>query len=214
MATRSQTRKKEEAKPKKEGYFSNLRRQQLEAQTKIKKDSEKKKKTAAEIKANKKLAEGLKSGVIDRRTVGEKPKTTTPKATTPKATTTTKAPVSKITGDTYGIKSGDTLSAIAKRAGTTVAAIMATNPSIKDKNKIQAGKSLKIPSGKSSAERDRKKKTEAETTANKKLAEGIKKGAIDRRTVGDKPKATAKKAEKSLGHLIQIQLTHHPVLRR
>jgi len=84
MATRSQTRKKEEAKPKKEGYFSRLRRQQLEAQTKIKKDSDKKKerkkKTAAEIKANKKLAEGIKKGVIDRRTVGEKSKTTAKKA--------------------------------------------------------------------------------------------------------------------------------------
>ena len=48
-------------------------------------------------------------------------------------------------GSPYKIKSGDTLSGIAKRRGTTVAKIMAANPSIKDKNKIIAGKSLKMP---------------------------------------------------------------------
>ena len=52
----------------------------------------------------------------------------------------------KISGSSYKIKSGDTMSAIAKRRGTTVAEIMKANPSIKDKNKIFAGKSLKIPS--------------------------------------------------------------------
>jgi len=52
----------------------------------------------------------------------------------------------KIAGSSYKIKSGDTLSAIAKRRGTTVAQIMKANPSIKDKNKIFAGKSLKLPS--------------------------------------------------------------------
>ena len=48
-------------------------------------------------------------------------------------------------GSPYKIKSGDTLSGIAKQRGTTVAKIMAANPSIKDKNKIIAGKSLKMP---------------------------------------------------------------------
>ena len=43
------------------------------------------------------------------------------------------------------IKSADTLSAIAKREGTTVNEIMKANPQIKDKNKIQAGASISIP---------------------------------------------------------------------
>ena len=60
--------------------------------------------------------------------------------------TKTKTPVK--TGGSYKIKSGDTMSAIAKRRGTTVAEIMKANPSIKDKNKIFAGKSLKMPSSK------------------------------------------------------------------
>ena len=60
--------------------------------------------------------------------------------------TKTKTPVK--TGGSYKIKSGDTMSAIAKKRGTTVAEIMKANPSIKDKNKIFAGKSLKIPGNK------------------------------------------------------------------
>src|SRR5210317_295000 len=38
----------------------------------------------------------------------------------------------------YKIKSGDTLSQIARAKGTTVRAIMAANPNIKDANKIRA----------------------------------------------------------------------------
>ena len=48
----------------------------------------------------------------------------------------------------YKIKSGDTLSQIARAKGTTVRAIMAANPSIKDANKIKAGASLTIPAPK------------------------------------------------------------------
>ena len=44
----------------------------------------------------------------------------------------------------YSIKSGDSLSKIAKKHGTTVAILMAAN-NIKDANKIKAGASLKIP---------------------------------------------------------------------
>ena len=51
----------------------------------------------------------------------------------------------KITGSNYKIKSGDTLSAIAKKRGTTVATLKQLN-NIKDVNKIFAGRSLKIPS--------------------------------------------------------------------
>lgn len=43
-----------------------------------------------------------------------------------------------------GIKKGDTLSALAKKYGTTVKALMASNPDIKDANKIRAGAKLNI----------------------------------------------------------------------
>lgn len=59
------------------------------------------------------------------------------------------APSSSSSGDSSSssqtIKSGDTLSAIAKREGTTVNEIMKANPQIKDKNKIQAGASITVP---------------------------------------------------------------------
>ena len=45
----------------------------------------------------------------------------------------------------YKIKAGDTLSAIAKKAGTSVATLKKLN-NIKDVNKIRAGTSLKLPS--------------------------------------------------------------------
>lgn len=45
---------------------------------------------------------------------------------------------------TYTIKSGDTLTAIARKYGTTVSALVAAN-GIADPNKIYAGSSLKIP---------------------------------------------------------------------
>jgi len=48
----------------------------------------------------------------------------------------------------YKIKSGDTLSQIARAKGTTVKAIMAANPKIKDANKISAGATLSIPTPK------------------------------------------------------------------
>ncbi|KAH0795471.1 LysM peptidoglycan-binding domain-containing protein [Histomonas meleagridis] len=47
---------------------------------------------------------------------------------------------------TYTVKSGDTLSAIAARYGTTVSAICSLN-GIKNANKIYVGQKLKIPSG-------------------------------------------------------------------
>ena len=45
-----------------------------------------------------------------------------------------------VTPDTYTVRKGDTLTAIAKRYGTTVKALMAKNPQIKNANKIVAGK--------------------------------------------------------------------------
>lgn len=59
-------------------------------------------------------------------------------ATAPTTTTTQQY-------ETYTIKSGDTLSKIAKQYGTTVDKIMAANPYVTNKNKIYAGKTLQIP---------------------------------------------------------------------
>lgn len=62
------------------------------------------------------------------------------------ATTATPPPAEQVQQyETYLIKSGDTLSKIARRYGTTVEKIMAANPYITNKNKIYAGKTLQIP---------------------------------------------------------------------
>ena len=47
-------------------------------------------------------------------------------------------------GGSYKIKSGDTLSQIAKRRGTTLKALLAANPSIKNANKIRVGQTIKM----------------------------------------------------------------------
>ena len=44
----------------------------------------------------------------------------------------------------YSIKSGDTLSQVAKRQGTTLKALLAANPSIKDPNRIRIGQKIKM----------------------------------------------------------------------
>jgi len=46
---------------------------------------------------------------------------------------------------TYKIKSGDTLSQIAKKNGMSLQALLTLNPSIKNANKIRAGQSIKLP---------------------------------------------------------------------
>ena len=45
----------------------------------------------------------------------------------------------------YKIKSGDTLSQIAKKKGLTLKQLKAANPNITDMNKIRAGATLKLP---------------------------------------------------------------------
>ena len=45
----------------------------------------------------------------------------------------------------YKVKSGDTLSQIAKNMGTTLKALMAANPQIKNANKIKPGQTIKTP---------------------------------------------------------------------
>lgn len=49
------------------------------------------------------------------------------------------------TSGSVKVKSGDTLSQIAKAKGTSIKAIMAANPSITDPNKIRVGQNIKIP---------------------------------------------------------------------
>jgi LysM repeat protein len=52
--------------------------------------------------------------------------------------------VKTIPNKSYTIKSGDTLSQIAKATGTTLAALKRANPDIKDLNKIRVGQKIKI----------------------------------------------------------------------
>ncbi|MBG38813.1 MAG: hypothetical protein CL857_02730 [Cryomorphaceae bacterium] len=50
-------------------------------------------------------------------------------------------------GGPVKVKSGDTLSQIAKSKGVTLKALMAANPSIRNANQIRVGQSIKIPTG-------------------------------------------------------------------
>ena len=68
-------------------------------------------------------------------------KTISPAST--KTTSSSTATTTKITGDTYTVKKGDTLSAIAKAAGTTVAKLKSLN-NITNVNLINVGQVLKL----------------------------------------------------------------------
>jgi len=48
-------------------------------------------------------------------------------------------------GGSYTVKSGDTMSAIAKRSGVRLSELRDANPQIKDLNKIKPGQKLKVP---------------------------------------------------------------------
>jgi murein DD-endopeptidase MepM/ murein hydrolase activator NlpD len=48
---------------------------------------------------------------------------------------------------TYKVKSGDTLTKIAKRNKLTLAQLLQANPQIKDPNKIKVGQAINIPNG-------------------------------------------------------------------
>ena len=63
-------------------------------------------------------------------------------------------------GGAVKVKSGDTLSQIAKKNGLTLASLMAANPRIKNANEIRVGQSIKMPTGgaKSRAQSIAKKK--------------------------------------------------------
>jgi len=75
----------------------------------------------------------------------------TPAPVSPTPTPTPIAP----SGAGYSIRSGDTLSAIARSQGTTIDELMRLNPNIKNPNLIYAGQSLTLPSAsRSSASQD------------------------------------------------------------
>ena len=103
----------------------------------------------SEFKSKRKpVSSGGRGG--DPRKFMTKPKSiteTTPrgsefKSKATKPTPKVSKPTPKVTS--YSIKSGDTLSQIAKKAGTTLKALLAANPSIKDPNKIRVGQKIKL----------------------------------------------------------------------
>jgi len=65
----------------------------------------------------------------------------------------------------YKIKKGDTLSAIAKKEGTTVSELMKLNPTIKDKNMIMSGANLNLPYGMEKLESNVKSATTKQAVA-------------------------------------------------
>jgi hypothetical protein len=73
----------------------------------------------------------------------------------------------------YKIKKGDTLSAIAKKEGTTVSKLMQLNPQITNKNMIMSGSMLNLPYDTKKAQTDLQQKTKE---AGMKKVEAARKG--------------------------------------
>ncbi len=114
-------------------------------------------------------------------------------------------------GGAVKVKSGDTLSQIAKKNGVTLKALLGANPSIKNANKIRLGQSIKLPTNmagsKSSnpyagikrgqmADMDVKNKSEKrQRTATRSMQTQVKQGGS--RTTPTPSKAAATKESKS-----------------
>ena len=107
--------------------------------------------SAKDVAAKKKAKERSDRQLISKAPKAKKTNTVTVSDAQKKAQTKTKKSdfkgldLTKNKTSSYKIKSGDTLSQIAKAKGTTVAALKKAN-NIKDVNKIRAGKNLTIPS--------------------------------------------------------------------
>ena len=86
---------------------------------------------------NKKNLKALRRKVAKDNAAKASPKKDAPKKADPK----------QAAGGSYKIKSGDTLSQIAKSKGITLKSLIAANPSIKNANRIRVGQSIKLPSG-------------------------------------------------------------------
>jgi len=113
-------------------------------------------------KVQKKLTAAVKAAGKETPKVKRKPRAgTKPKPpSSPKASPKPKNPLGPIVGGalvaagassligdkSYTIKSGDTLSQIAKKQGTTLGKLLKANPNIKDPNKIRPGQKIKISS--------------------------------------------------------------------
>lgn len=63
----------------------------------------------------------------------------------PSASAEASASPSAVVGKIYVVKKGDTLYAIAKRNGITLAALQAANPDVTDPTKLRIGQKLVIP---------------------------------------------------------------------
>jgi len=99
-------------------------------------------------------------------------------------------------GGTRRIKKGDTLSAIAKRNNTTVAALMKLNPKIKDKDKIRAGDTINVGNPKTEAFRIKEKKRLGTTDPARTIAEAKRRGLTTYTPKGSNtPKAAVTAAE-------------------
>ena len=99
-------------------------------------------------------------------------------------------------GGTRRIKKGDTLSAIARRNNTTVAALMKLNPKIKDKDKIRAGQFIKVGKPKTETFRIKEKKRSGTTDPARTIAEAKRRGLTTYTPKGSNtPKAAVTAAE-------------------
>lgn len=84
---------------------------------------------------NKKNLKGLRRKVAKDNAAKSAPEKAAPKKAAPKKAAT----------GSIKVKSGDTLSQIAKKYSTSVRQLMAANPGIKNANQIRVGQTIKLP---------------------------------------------------------------------
>jgi LysM repeat protein len=136
--------------------------------------------------------------------VSTKPKTASAKTKEPKKMTyESKGFKKSINGmmaprksKSYSIKSGDTLSQIAKRQGTTLKALLAANPSIKNPNKIRIGQKIKMSTpvkGRKSVYQGLSKSQMAGMAVKKRQFGGIIAKTMAKHAVGKAAKTAAKR---------------------
>ena len=113
----------------------------------------------------------------------------------------------------YSIKSGDTLSQIAKRQGTTLKALLAANPSIKNPNKIRIGQKIKMSTpvkGRKSVYQGLSKSQMAGMAVKKRQFGGIIAKTMAKHAVGKAAKTAAKRkaTAKSISEASKIAKHH------
>ena len=84
----------------------------------------------------------------------------------------------------YSVKSGDTLSQIAKREGISLKDVKAANPNIKDLNKIRAGQKIKLPRMVLSKNTPYKGMTKSEMAALSKVKKKMAGGMVKKKMAG------------------------------